>query len=46
MTFVDAEGDAYRRQHAGIPSGMLSTQFTGSFCSLFLLFEGLVEYTE
>jgi hypothetical protein len=44
MVFVTADGYAYARKFAGVPSGLLNTQYLDSFCNLFLLFDGLIEY--
>lgn len=44
MTFLSQDGYAYRRTIAGIPSGLLNTQYLGSFANLFLLIDALIEY--
>jgi len=44
MTYVTADGYAYRRTTAGVPSGLLNTQYLDSFANLVLLFDGLIEY--
>nr|QBP78743.1 RdRp [Fusarium poae virus 1] len=44
MVFVTADGFSYVREHAGVPSGMLNTQFLDSFGNLFLLIDGLIEF--
>jgi hypothetical protein len=44
MVFVTPEGYAYRRQHAGIPSGMLNTQQLDSYGNLYLICDALLEY--
>nr|APG78232.1 RdRp [Hubei partiti-like virus 23] len=44
MTFVSATGYAYRRAYAGIPSGMLNTQYLDSFCNLYVIIDSLIEY--
>jgi len=44
MVFVTADGFAYARSCAGVPSGLLNTQYLDSFCNLFLIFDGLIEF--
>jgi hypothetical protein len=44
MTFLTPEGYAYKRQHAGIASGMLNTQQLDSYCNLYLICDALLEY--
>lgn len=44
MTFVTADGFAYRRTCAGVPSGLFNTQYLDSFGNLFLIIDTLIEY--
>lgn len=44
MTFLSPDGFAYRRTHAGVPSGLLNTQYLDSFGNLYLIIDGLIEY--
>ncbi|RPA93728.1 DNA/RNA polymerase [Choiromyces venosus 120613-1] len=44
MVYITADSFAYLRQHAGVPSGILNTQYIDSFCNLFILIDGLLEY--
>nr|ADO60922.1 putative RNA-dependent RNA polymerase [Grapevine associated partitivirus-1] len=44
MVYVTADGYSYTRHLAGVPSGMLNTQFLGSFGNLVLITDGLIEY--
>ncbi|BAD98237.1 putative RNA-dependent RNA polymerase [Rosellinia necatrix partitivirus 1-W8] len=44
MVFVTADGFAYLRSAAGVPSGLLNTQYLDSFCNLFLIIDGLFEF--
>jgi len=44
MVYITADGFAYARTHAGVPSGMLNTQFLDSFGNLFLIIDGLIEF--
>jgi len=44
MTFVTADGFAYRRTCAGVPSGLFNTQYLDSFGNLFLIIDGLIEF--
>ncbi|AAA61829.1 ORF; putative [Atkinsonella hypoxylon virus] len=44
MVFVTPDGFAYRRTHAGVPSGILMTQFIDSFVNLTILLDGLIEF--
>jgi hypothetical protein len=44
MVFITADGFAYVRQHAGVASGILNTQYLGSFANLFILIDALIEY--
>jgi len=44
MTFLSQDGFAYRRTYAGVPSGMLNTQYLDSFGNLFLILDGFIEY--
>jgi hypothetical protein len=44
MTFVTADGYAYRRTVAGIPSGLFNTQYLDSFVNLYLIIDALCEF--
>nr|UYW66703.1 putative RNA-dependent RNA polymerase [Rhizoctonia solani virus 717] len=44
MVFLSADGFAFRRQFAGVPSGMLLTQFLDSFGNLYLIIDSLLEF--
>jgi len=44
MTFVSADGYAYRRTCAGVPSGLFNTQFLDSFGNLYLLIDSMIEF--
>jgi hypothetical protein len=44
MTFLSADGYAYRRLYAGVPSGLYLTQYLDSFGNLFLLIDGMIEF--
>jgi len=44
MVFVTADGFAYLRSTAGVPSGILNTQYIDSFANAYLLVDGLLEY--
>lgn len=44
MTFVTQDGYAYRRTQAGVPSGLLNTQYLDSFANIFLLVDALCEF--
>jgi len=44
MVFVTADGFAYLRSFAGVPSGLLNTQYLDSFANLFLIIDGLFEF--
>lgn len=44
MTFLSVDGFAYRRLHAGIPSGLYNTQYLGSFANLYLFIDSLIEF--
>ncbi|UHK03037.1 MAG: RNA-dependent RNA polymerase [Guiyang partitivirus 1] len=44
MTFVTGDGFAYKREHAGIPSGMLFTQVNDSIVNLFMIIDSLIAY--
>jgi len=44
MTFVTADGFAYRRLYAGVISGQLPTQHLDSFGNLFMFFDALLEF--
>jgi len=44
MVFVTPDGFAYRRTQAGVPSGILMTQFIDSFINLTVLLDGMIEF--
>jgi len=44
MVFISADGYAYSRTTAGVPSGMLNTQFIDSFVNLYLIIDGFLEF--
>jgi len=44
MVFLSADGYAFRRTFAGVPSGLYLTQFLDSFGNLFLIIDGLIEF--
>nr|QXV86363.1 RNA-dependent RNA polymerase [Partitiviridae sp.] len=44
MTFITANGYAYQRKYAGIPSGMLATQYLDSFCNLYIIYDAFFEF--
>lgn len=44
MTFVTADGFAYRRTVAGVPSGLFNTQYLDSFANLFIILDAFIEY--
>jgi len=44
MTFLTADGYAYRRLFAGVPSGLYLTQYLDSFGNLYLIIDALIEF--
>lgn len=44
MTFVSADGFAYRRTTAGVPSGLFNTQYLDSFSNLFIIIDAFIEF--
>nr|UCW41646.1 RNA dependent RNA polymerase [Kacheliba Partiti-like virus] len=44
MVYITADGYAYQRLFAGVPSGLLNTQLLDSFVNLYLIIDGLLEY--
>nr|QLC36826.1 RNA-dependent RNA polymerase [Sarcosphaera coronaria partitivirus] len=44
MTYLSADGYAFRRLFAGVPSGLYLTQYLDSFGNLFLLIDGMIEF--
>jgi hypothetical protein len=44
MVFITADGYAYARTCAGVPSGLLNTQYLDSFANLFILIDGMLEF--
>jgi hypothetical protein len=44
MTYLSADGYAYRRLYAGVPSGLYLTQYLDSYGNLYLLIDGMCEF--
>lgn len=44
MVFITADGYAYQRTSAGVPSGLLNTQYLDSFGNLYVIIDGLLNY--
>jgi hypothetical protein len=44
MTFITADGYAYKRTHAGVASGQFNTNYLDSFGNDFLLVDGLIAF--
>jgi hypothetical protein len=44
MTFLSADGYAFRRLLAGVCSGLFNTQLLDSYGNIFLLIDGMIEY--
>jgi hypothetical protein len=44
MVFLTADGYAYLRTTAGVPSGLFNTQYLDSFGNLFLIIDAMIEY--
>lgn len=44
MVYVTADGYAYQRLHAGIPSGLLNTQLLDSFINIYIIVDAMLEY--
>lgn len=44
MVFITQDGFAYQRQYAGIPSGLLNTQYLDSYCNIFVMIHALLEF--
>jgi len=44
MVFLSQDGFAYQRLYAGIPSGMLNTQYLDSYCNLFVMIHTMIEF--
>nr|BCD56387.1 putative RNA-dependent RNA polymerase [Lichen partiti-like RNA virus sp.] len=44
MVFLTADGYAYLRTTAGVPSGLFNTQYLDSFGNLFLIIDGFIEF--
>lgn len=44
MIFITPTGYAYTRLHAGIPSGMLNTQYIDSYANLFIICDAMLEF--
>nr|UBJ26019.1 RNA-dependent RNA polymerase [Red panda associated partitivirus] len=44
MTFLSLDGYAYRRTLAGVPSGLLNTQFLDSFGNVYIIIDALIAF--
>lgn len=44
MVFVTADGFAYTRTKAGVPSGQFNTQYIDSFGNLYIIIDAMIEY--
>ena len=44
MTFLSPDGFAYRRTRAGVPSGILNTQYLDSFGNIYILVDAFIEF--
>nr|QOI17272.1 RNA-dependent RNA polymerase [Picoa juniperi partitivirus 3] len=44
MPFLSYDGFAYVRQHGGVPSGLLNTQFLDSFGNMYIITDCLLEF--
>lgn len=44
MTFLSQDGFAYKREFAGIPSGLLNTQYLDSYCNLFVIIHAMLDF--
>jgi hypothetical protein len=44
MTFLLADGHAFRRLFAGVPSGLFNTQILDSFGNLYIIIDALIEF--
>lgn len=44
MIFLSQDGFAYQRTVAGVPSGMLNTQYLDSYCNLFVMIHALLRF--
>jgi hypothetical protein len=44
MSYLSQDGFGYRRCHAGVPSGILSTQYIDSYGNLFIIIDALIEF--
>jgi hypothetical protein len=44
MTFLSFDGFAYVREHGGVPSGLLNTQFLDSFGNMYIIVDCLLEF--
>lgn len=44
MVFITADGYAYQRTRAGVPSGLYNTQYLDSFGNLFIVIDALIEF--
>jgi len=44
MTYLSSDGYAYRRTHAGVPSGIFNTQYLDSFGNIFIIVDALYEF--
>lgn len=44
MVYISADGYSYARTSAGVPSGLLNTQYLDSFGNLFIIIDALIEF--
>jgi hypothetical protein len=44
MRFLSFDGFAYIREHGGVPSGLLNTQFLDSFGNMYIILDCLLEF--
>jgi hypothetical protein len=44
MTFLSHDGFAFIREHGGVPSGLLNTQFLDSFGNMYIIVDCLLEF--
>lgn len=44
MTFLSQDGFAYKRTCAGVPSGLMLTQYIDSFVNLFVIIDAMLEF--
>jgi hypothetical protein len=44
LVYLSVDGFAYWRLYAGVPSGLLNTQYLDSFANIFILVDGMIEF--